>query len=62
MRAEITAVALLLAAACGDEDERNPNGSACLKNRDCASDRCVAALCQARPAFQAGGGASATDE
>jgi hypothetical protein len=40
--------ALLLAC---DEPNEGANGSPCLKNRDCASDRCVATTCQPKPAF-----------
>lgn len=53
--------ALVLAAlllAC-DESYEGANGSPCLKNQDCASDHCVATVCQPKPVFngQASGGA-----
>ena len=57
----VVAALVALAASvggCGDEDERGPNGTPCLRNRDCASDHCIATTCQAKPVFQGAAGAA----
>ncbi len=55
--------ALALLVACDDAGQGS-NGSPCLKNADCASDRCVATLCQPKPAFgaEADAGADAASD
>lgn len=53
--------------AC-DESNDGANGAPCLKNRDCASNRCVATICQPMPTFEGesagsgGSGGEATQE
>ncbi len=55
MAERIGVVGLLLGAlllgAC-DESNEGANGAPCLKNRDCASNRCVATICQPMPSFE----------
>lgn len=49
------ALALGFAGLVGcEEANEGANGSACLKNRDCASEHCVATICQPKPTFGEG--------
>jgi hypothetical protein len=53
------ALAFAVALLGCDESNEGANGSPCLKNKDCASNRCVATTCQPQPVF---GGQAAAGE
>lgn len=53
--ARLAWLAAALALLACDEAHEGANGSPCLKNSDCASDHCVATVCEPKPVFGGAG-------